>query len=79
MNFAGVVVSKVSSDNIYEKIKGELEKRRLPILGNILFSDGIVEVCLQGQPMEMAYTVGWGKGDNRKASNHVGIGEEAKQ
>ena len=55
-NFVGIVVNKVSSENIYEKIKGELEKRRLPILGNIPFSEGIVEACLQGQPVELAYS-----------------------
>ena len=57
-NFAGVVVNKVSSDSMYEKIKGELEKRRLPILGKIPFSEGIVEACLQGQPVDLAESRG---------------------
>jgi CO dehydrogenase maturation factor len=55
-NFAGVVVNKVSSENIYEKMKGELDKRRLPILGEIPFCEEIVEACLQGQPVDMAYS-----------------------
>ena len=54
-NFVGVVMNKVSSDNIYNNLKKELEKRRLPLLGKIPFSEGIVEACLQGQPMELAY------------------------
>jgi CO dehydrogenase maturation factor len=53
-NFAGVVVNKVSSDNIYEKIREELEKKRLPILGKIQFSKRIVGACLQGQPIRLA-------------------------
>ena len=53
-NFAGVVVNKVSSDNIYEKIRKELEKKRLPMLGKIQFSERIVGACLQGQPIELA-------------------------
>ena len=54
-NFVGVVMNKVSSDNIYKNLKKELEKKRLPFLGKIPFSEGIVEACLQGQPMELAY------------------------
>ncbi|MDY6853196.1 MAG: hypothetical protein SWO11_00595 [Thermodesulfobacteriota bacterium] len=35
-------------------MKGELEKRRLPILGKIPFSKVIAEACLQGQPIDLA-------------------------
>jgi len=36
----------------------ELEKRRLPLLGKIPFSERIVKACLQGQPIELAYSGG---------------------
>jgi CO dehydrogenase maturation factor len=55
-NFAGVVMNKVSSDDIYNNLKKELEKRRLPILGKIPFSEGIIKVCLQGKPTELAFS-----------------------
>ncbi len=58
VNFAGVVINKVSSNKMYEKLSDELEKRRLPILGKIPFSEGIVNACLQGQPIELAYSGG---------------------
>ncbi|PIP06978.1 MAG: hypothetical protein COX51_07710, partial [Syntrophobacteraceae bacterium CG23_combo_of_CG06-09_8_20_14_all_50_8] len=54
--FAGVVLNKVGSERIYEKMKEELEKRRLPLLGKIPFNEGIVEACLKGQPLELVYT-----------------------
>ena len=57
-NFAGVVMNKVSSDKTYEKMSDELEKRRLPVLGRIPFSEGIINACLQGQPIELAYSGG---------------------
>jgi CO dehydrogenase maturation factor len=57
-NFVGVVMNKVSSNNMHEKMSGELEKRRLPILGKIPFSERIVKACLQGQPIELAYSGG---------------------
>ena len=54
--FAGVVLNKVGSVGIYEKMKEELEKRRLPLLGKISFSEGIVEACLKGEPLESVCT-----------------------
>ncbi|OIP88303.1 MAG: hypothetical protein AUK24_08320, partial [Syntrophaceae bacterium CG2_30_49_12] len=54
--FAGVVLNKVGSESIYEKMKEELEKRRLLLLGKISFSEGIVEACLKGQSLELVYT-----------------------
>jgi CO dehydrogenase maturation factor len=55
-NFAGVVMNKVSSDKTYEKMSEELEKRRLPVLGRIPLSEGIINACLHGQPIESAYS-----------------------
>jgi len=57
-NFEGVVMNKVSSNKTYEKMSKELEKRRLPVLGRIPFSEGIINACLQGQPIELAYSGG---------------------
>ncbi len=55
-NFAGVVMNKVSSNKTYEKMSEELEKRRLPVLGKIPFSEGIVDACLQGQPVDLSHS-----------------------
>ncbi|MBW1717198.1 MAG: ATP-binding protein [Deltaproteobacteria bacterium] len=57
-NFAGVVMNKVSSGKTYETMRAELEKRRLPVLGQIVFSEEIVKACLQGQPIEPAHSGG---------------------
>jgi CO dehydrogenase maturation factor len=57
-NFAGVVMNKVSSGKAYEKMSEELEKRRLPVLGRIPFSEGIINACLYGHPIESAYSGG---------------------
>ena len=37
-------------------IREVLEKKGLPLLGKIPFSEGIAEACLQGQPVELAYS-----------------------
>lgn len=55
-NFAGVVVNKAGSDNLYEKTREELEKRGLPHLGKIPYSESIVEACFMGQTIELAYS-----------------------
>jgi len=57
-NFAGVVLNKVGSVDTYKNLKKELDKRGLPLLGKIPFSEGIIDACLQGQPMESAYSGG---------------------
>jgi CO dehydrogenase maturation factor len=54
-NFAGIVMNKVGSGKTYEKTSEELEKRRLPILGNIPFSEEIANACLQGQSVELVH------------------------
>lgn len=54
-NFAGIVMNKVDSGKTYEKTSEELEKRKLPILGNIPFSEEIANACLQGQPIELGH------------------------
>jgi len=57
--FAGVVMNKVSSDKTHETMTSELKKRSLPVLGQITFSQEIVNACLQGQPIEPAHSGGW--------------------
>ncbi len=54
--FVGVVLNKAGSDTIYEQMNEELDKRRLPLLGKILFNEKIVEACLRGQSLESVYT-----------------------
>lgn len=56
--FAGVVMNKVNSAKTYETMRAELEKRGLSVLGQITFSEEIVSACLQGQPIEPAYSGG---------------------
>ena len=56
--FAGVVMNKVGSGKTFETMSAELKKRRLPVLGQITFSEEIVNTCLQGQPIEPANSGG---------------------
>ncbi|MFH2011655.1 MAG: P-loop NTPase [Pseudomonadota bacterium] len=54
--FAGVVLNKVGSGSIYDKMKEKLAKRKLPLLGKISFNEGIVEACFKGQSLELVDT-----------------------
>jgi CO dehydrogenase maturation factor len=72
-NFAGVVINKVGSDDTYFNLKGELEKRGLPLLGKIPFSKEIIEVCLKGRPMELAYNGGEAAEITKKLQSILGL------
>jgi CO dehydrogenase maturation factor len=56
--FAGVVMNKLSSGKEYEIMSTELGNRKLPVLGQITFSEEIINACLQGQPIEPAHSGG---------------------
>jgi CO dehydrogenase maturation factor len=56
--FAGVVMNKMSSNREYETMSAELEGRGLSVLGQITYSKEILNACLQGQPIEPAYSRG---------------------
>lgn len=56
--FAGVVMNKLSSGKEYEIMSTELKNRKIPVLGQITFSEEIINACLHGQPIEPAHSGG---------------------
>ncbi len=49
---AGAVINKVPSEEIGEKVKAELEKRNVPILGTVPYDEQVVRTCLEGGALE---------------------------